>query len=141
MRFIPRSTTLKARQSKIVPGAVSKLRDSRVSFGRVASPNNKITRPAALPSSDNDATEEPSRTSEDSGLLLKLILAAVGAIKFSGMVFSVTMVSTTIKFSGMVFSVTMVSTTTILNSAASSILTNLSSVILHLSNVYRLVLF
>ena len=69
------------KQSKTVPGAVCNLRDSRVSSGRVASRNNN-NKPAALPSFDNTATEEPSLTTKDSGLVAYLISCAVGAAKF-----------------------------------------------------------
>lgn len=76
MRFISRCATLKVKQSKVVPGAVCKLRDSRASSGRAASRNNSNNnnKPAALPSFDNTATEEPSLTTNDSGLLAYLIL-------------------------------------------------------------------
>ena len=97
MSFISRSTTSKVKQSKIVPGAVRKLRDSRASFGRATSFNNK-KRPAALPSCDDKVTEEPSSTSEDHGLISKLISAAVGAIKFSFGVTGVFLVSTSLQF-------------------------------------------
>ena len=110
MRFISRSTTLKVKQSRIVPGAVCKVRDSRASSGRAASSNDK-KKPTALPSFDNTATAESAR-SGDSGLLSKLISSAVGAGKFCFLIVAVSLVSTTI-----------------LNSAASTLLINLTSTV------------
>ena len=92
MRFISRSATLKMKQRKIVSGAVCKLRDSRASSGRTASPN-KNKKLASLFSFGNTVTDEPSSTSED-GLLSYLISCAVGAGKFT---FAVNVITGSVK--------------------------------------------
>lgn len=75
--------------------AVCKLQqNSRASSGRAAFPNNK-NKPAALPSFQKTATDEPFRTIEDSGLLSSLISCAVSAGKFAAGKLTMTLVSST----------------------------------------------
>jgi hypothetical protein len=104
MRLISHSNPLKPRQSRIIPGAVCNLRDSRAG---AASPNNKKKR-APLSSFDNKATEEPSHPVQGSGILSKIVSAAVDSGKLVGGALATAMVST------------------ILNSALSILLSNLT---------------
>ena len=104
MRFISCSTPLKVKQIKLVPGAVCNLRDLKAS---AASPNNKKKR-APLSSFDNKATEEPSHPVQGSGILSKIVSAAVDSGKLVGGALATAMVST------------------ILNSALSILLSNLT---------------